>query len=388
MLCSFDFKECKNENICLQNSAKISVFDENKLLETEKNKKEKSIFESGALATEAGDELENLYDLFISRLPEGVSYNPEDMSGMSGVEEAFDWLFSSLSSEKNAKTLALFVMVGIFISLAEIFASDIGSEASGVKAAVCVILSAPVFKAMADVVSEVAAGISDSSEFFSGIIPVLTGILAIGGTGAAASVSGAAMSVSLGFVTSVLAKMLLPLSSMMFSVSMVSAFDTDGITTDTAKGIRSIFNFLIGISSLIIVGALGVQTVIAVSGDNLALKSAKYALSGMIPVVGGTVSSVLSALISGVKLLSSFVGGVSVIALVSIISAPLIRLLFLRFCLFLCITVCSFSGGSYGQRFFSSVRGALDTLIAVFVSSSLIYLLEIIIVSASIRGAL
>ena len=100
------------------------------------------------------------------------------------------------------------------------------------------------------------------------------------------------------------------------------------------------------------------------------------------------VSGALGALISGVKLLSSTVGVVSVVAILSVISLPLIKLLFFRFCLFVCITVSSFSGGSFGAKFFGSVRGALDTLIAVYASSSLIYVLEIIIVTGSIRGAM
>ena len=175
---------------------------------------------------------------------------------------------------------------------------------------------------------------------------------------------------------------------MTFSLSMVSALDTGGITDGAVKGIRGIFNFLIGLSSLFIVGILGAQTLIAVSADNLAIKSAKYALSGMIPVVGGMVSGALTTLISGVKLLSSTVGAVSVIALFSVVGVPLVRLLFFRFCLFLCITVSSFSGGGFGARLFTSMRGALDTLIAVFASSTLIYALEIIIVTASVRGAL
>jgi len=351
-LCSFKANNEENENIYLQN------------------------------------ELKNIYDSFISSLPEGVPRSAEDIMGTLGVKETFSWLRSALCSKSNLRALSLFIAVSLLLSLTEIFASDMASGSSAARSAAAVILSVPILNVMRDAISEVALGISSSSELFSGIIPALTGILAIAGGGAAASVSGTALSFSLGFVTSVLSGALLPLSSMIFSLSMLSSLDSDGITTNTARGIRGIFNFLIGLSSLVIVGVLGAQTVIAVSTDNLAIKSAKYALSGMIPVVGGTVSGALSTIISGVKLLSGTVGSVSAVALVTVVASPLIRLLFLRFCLFLAITVSSFSGGAFAERFFTSVRGALDTLIAVLVSSSLIYLLEIVIVTASVRGAI
>lgn len=389
-LCSFNCEISDNENKNLQNVAKIPSFCENlspvsppaSLGKTREDKAEDEFFGAG------GDELDKILESFESALPEGVPKSLDEISGIMGIEETFAKISAHLTSGENVKALALFIAIGILFALCELFSAELGDSASVARSVVAVLLSVPVLELMRGLVSEVSSGIAESGALFSEMIPVLTGILAIGSGGAAASLSAVTLNVSLGFVTNVLSGSLLPLSSMMFALSMVSAFDTGGITDGAVKGIRSVFNFLIGLSSLVIVGVLGVQTVVSVSADNLATKSAKYAISGMIPVVGGAVSGALSTLISGVKLLSATVGTVAVVALLSVVGLPLLRLLFFRFCLFLCITVSSFSGGSFGAKFFTSLRGALDTLIAVFVSSTLIYMLEIIIVTASIKGAL
>lgn len=388
-LCSFCGIEEKKENIYLHNELKGVLFEEKSLAFGVQNKSgSDAFFESGALSDEASGELSGIWEGFVSALPEDVPIESEEILGSVGIAEVISWLSGALGSEENKGALLSFVCIGILFALLELFCEGLGDAEKTARSAIAVILSLPVINLCKGLAFEVSEGIRASSELFSGIIPTLTAILTLGSGTAAASASGAALTASLGFVTGVLSESLLPLSAMTFSASMVSSFDTGGITDGVAKGIRSIFNFLVGITSLLIVGILGVQTVVSVSVDNLALKSAKYAVSGMIPVVGSTVSGALSALIAGVKLLSGTVGSVSVIALLSVVSLPLIRLLFFRFCLFICITVCSFSQGSFGAKLFTSVRGALDTLIATLASSSLVYLLEIIIVTASIRGAL
>jgi stage III sporulation protein AE len=137
---------------------------------------------------------------------------------------------------------------------------------------------------------------------------------------------------------------------------------------------------------LLIVAILGAQTFITAASDSLAIRGAKYAISGMIPVVGGTVSGVLGMLISGVKLLSGSIGAISVAVLLSFMGAPLIQLLFYRLCIGACVIITSFSGASFGERFFSSVKGAIDCLIAVLTSSLMIFILEIIILTVNLNN--
>ena len=370
-LCSFDRKNIEKDNISLHNSANTSLLNE----ETSRG---------GALPLESEDELSGIYDSFVEALPDGVPKSSSEVLGVLGIEEVLEYVASYLSSEESVKTLLVFVAVGILLSVFELFSI----ESAALGSAAALMLCAPVIEELTEALFQVSQGIESMSALFSSLIPVLTALLTVGSGGTAAAVSGAGMSISLGLISGALSGCLLPLSLMMFSSSAAASLDTVGVTEGAVKGVKGLFGFLIGFSSLVIVGIFGAQTVIAVSADNLALKSAKYAVSGMIPVVGGAVSGALSALISGVKLLSATVGTVSVFALLFIVIAPLLKLLFLRLCLSVSITVASFSGGGVGAKLLSSLRSALDTLIAILVSSTLVYLLEIIIVTGSIRGAL
>ena len=370
-LCSFSKNDSVNENISLQN-VENATYDEAKM------------GYGGALNKEAEDELSGIYEGFIDALPDGAPRSTDEVMGALGVEEALLWIGSFLTSEDSVSTLLTFLLSALLFSLCELFLAHSGV---GVGAA-AILLSMPVIRELTEALSTVSDGLSAMSETFSALVPTLTALISVGSGGAAAAVSGAGMSLSLGLISGVLSGCLLPLSAMIFASSVTSSVDTLGVSEGAVKGIRGLFGFLIGLSSLLIVAIFGAQTFIAVSTDNLALKSAKYAVSGMIPVVGGAVSGALSALISGVKLLSATVGTVSVTALLFVVITPIAKLLFLRFCLWVSITVASFSGGGVGVRLFTSLRSALDTLAAILVSSALVYLLEIIIVTVSIRGAL
>ena len=370
-LCSFDKKDGKNENISLQNTDKNTYLGEEKT-------------NSWGLVSEAEDELSGIYESFVGALPDGAPKSTDELSGLLGVEKTLAWISSFLSSRESVGVLLVFLSAALLFSISELLLSESGV---GVGAA-AIVLSIPICKILIDAAVEVSEGLGAMSETFSALIPSLTALISVGSGGTAAAVSGAGMSLSLGLVSGVIEQYLLPLSAMIFSSSIASSFDAVGVTDGAVKGVRGLFGFLIGLSSLVIVAIFGAQTFIAVSSDNLALKSAKYAVSGMIPVVGGAVSSALSALISGVKLLSATVGTVSVAALLFVALSPLVKLLFLRLCLWVAISVTSFSGGGIGVRLVSALRSALDTLVAILVSSTLVYLLEIIIVTSSIRGAL
>ena len=378
-LCAFTLKNSEKENYNLQNS----VFLEN---DPQKYSLTSPDYIEGCSDKNADidEELNKIFSDFKNLLPDGVPTDSEEILGAVGITEIVEYVMGLLSGNQLMETFCMLMGIALLFCLCEILTEDSGEIYNGVKGASALVLSIPVLRLGNNIISYVGEGIASGSEFFSGIIPILSSVAAIG---AGAVTSGAAtltMNMSLSFVSGVLANNLLPISTLIFCISLLSSFDTGHGVSNVAKGIRGWFNFLIGIVSMLIVATLGAQTLISSSRDGLALRSAKYALSGMIPIVGSTVSGTLSLLISGVKLLSGTIGVLSVIALLSFMGAPLITLLFYRFCVGACITLTSFSGASGGERFFSSLRGAVDCLIAVLVCSLLVFILEIIILVAVI----
>lgn len=374
-LCSFSPVGCKYENISLQNSDKKAVF------EYETASSENDIKEN------IDNRLEDIFSDFKDFVPDGVPTDIDDLAGAVGIKEVIDYITSLLHDGTGAvRDFCLFIGIALLFCLAEILSDDMGESASSVRAGVAFVLSVPMLHTAGELIASVSRSIADGAEFFGEIIPILSSVAALGTGGLTAGCATATMSFSLSFVSEILVKNLFPAAALIFVASMLSGIDTGQGISALAKGIRGWFNFLIGLTSLLIAATLGAQTLITASRDSLAIRGAKYAISGMIPVVGGTVSGALTMLISGVKLLSGSIGVISVAALLSFMGAPLIKLLFYKLCLGACVILTSFSGASFGERFFNSLKGAVDCLIAVLTSSLMVFILEIIILTASLNN--
>lgn len=77
---------------------------------------------------------------------------------------------------------------------------------------------------------------------------------------------------------------------------------------------------------LAFVGYLTVSGVIAGSADAVAIKAAKFAVSGMVPVVGGILSDAAETVLAGAGLLKNSVGVFGMLAVLSMCVIPFLQL--------------------------------------------------------------
>lgn len=328
----------------------------------------------------AQTELDGLLDRFFSLLPDGFSENSGELVESVGIEALFDNIIRTLSGQSSETGAFLLLLIGISVlfSAAELALTDSGELKATALCGVGIVLSLPVFFALSGVISAVSEGIENASLFFSGIIPIMSSVTALGGGASSAAVQAAGMSASLSFVSVFLTETLIPAVAMLFSLSLLSSTGSDAIAP-ISRGAKSFFLFFLGAATTVILGTLALQTVIASSKDTVLLRGVKYAVSGMIPIVGGTVSGALGALSSGVLLVGNTVGAASVAVLITVIGAPLIQLLLYKAAFGICIGFMDFSGAAFGHRIFSSLGSALDAMIALLAASGIIYVLEVIL---------
>ena len=330
--------------------------------------------------SQGDDELSYIYGEFSELLPDGI-LDSDGTVGIFGLEEVFDYLTELVSSAGNGfvEELAFLFGIAVIFALAELFGTESGGAAETVRAGACICLSVPMLTSFMDKVSVVATGMESGCDFFSGIIPLLCSVAAIGGGGAVATTSGASMSITLGLVSRVLVSNLLPLATFIYTASIISSFDTGQKTQRILKGTRTVYNFLIGAASVIMLATVGLQSVIASAKDTLAVRSAKYAISGMIPAVGGTISSTLSTLISGASVMMGSMGAASVAALALTMGKPLVVLLLYRFAIQLCVGFSSLFGSVFAEKLFESLRSALDSVLVALCSTLIIFILEVVV---------
>ena len=323
-------------------------------------------------------ELQRLLEEFYSLLPSEIDTD-DALSGV-GFQSVAKWIFDALSEGLPSALSELSAMLGICLILSLCESGFVGGELSeSLSAGVSGILSIPLASSVFSIASSVGDAISSGCDFFGGMIPIATAATALSGAGTSAAAEGAGMSLALGFVSNVLLENLLPIVSLMLAFSMASAFDTGGIVGSLASSLKGILLFVLGFISFLLPATLSFQSVISSAHDSMALRSAKYAVGNMIPIVGGTLSSMLSTLVTGAALAKGTVGALSSVAIGVIFISPLISLLLLRLAYKISISFLDFVGVALGKRVFSSLMGALDAMIAVLCMSGVIFFLETVI---------
>lgn len=330
-------------------------------------------------ASAEGEAEEYIKD-FEEILPEevkGLTESPELMIDSFSLKGVLSEIVSAFSGEGGAAIGFFLTLLGsvVLIALASICHQRFASQA---QAAVGVICSLLIFPTVNSAFESVSASLTKISNFFLALIPIASGITALGGGTTTASVQAGGMYTAFSVIGGIGGRIFLSLSAFGLAISLLSALGSESAAA-VGRGVKSFFMWLVGISAALITGAYALQTVIASAQDSASIRTARYVASGLIPVVGSTVAGALATLASGLSYAKSIIGAGAIAALLAIIISPLALLLVYRFALTVAGMLADLTGTSVASRIFSAYRFSLDMTVAVYALSALVYLFEIIL---------
>ena len=329
----------------------------------------------------AMDEANGFWEDYLGVLPEGTVEDAEDVAMGVGVESLLSELLYALGEGIGDAGAFCVMLLGIALIVAvSESVTPIGSAllAKSSSAAVSVISSVLIFGRIGRLCYSVRDSLGALSAFFSGIIPILTGILTAGGNINSAASQAFNMNITLGAVSYLTNSVLIPLVFALFALALAASADA-GAVSSVAKGIKNVFMWVVGIATAVIIGAVSMQSVITGAQDSAYLRAAKYAAGSMIPVVGSTVSGALSTLAGGLFYVKSIVGVSSVTVIVTLALSPLVTMLLYRLAFSVSLTLLEFMGATGGVRTFSAFKSSLDALISVYAMASVVYISEVVV---------
>lgn len=334
-------------------------------------------------AYDGEDEAESFWNEYKESIPDGewVPESEKDVISGVGIDALLSEILSAASGEGGRAALffAMIFGIAILMSVSEAaFPVENQALSKAVSASVAMISSVMIFEKIGPICFSVKESLTVLTDFFSSLIPIFTAILTAGGNINSAPVQALNMNITLSLIAKASSYLLLPLCFSLFSLALISSIDGGGVSA-VAKGVKGAFMWLLGISTTVILAAVSMQSFIAGAADSAYLRAAKYAASGMIPVVGSTVSAALATLSGGLSYVKGALGISAVFIIISISLSPLISLLLHRLAFSVSISFLEYMDSSVGVRVFSAFRAALDALISVYVISIIIYISEIIV---------
>lgn len=321
------------------------------------------------------------WDGFLSGLPEEVRAKlPEtgDASALSelvGVKSLFLLLSEGFSDGWRVVLPGFLSLLSLVLLSAcyELFARGGSGERTPVSAALSIVVSLAVFRVAEGTVSSVVDCLSSLSRILGAFLPVMTALSLSGGGVGAAAAAGTGISAILSLVGLFFCRVLPAVAGCCFGLSLVGTLGDGELKLDgISSNLRGFFLFAAGILSTLFTASLSLQTGLAAAGDGVALKTAKTALSGMIPIVGGTVSGTLSTISGSLSLVRRSVGAGAVYALLLFVLPTLVRLLLFRFSYSLSAAVARIFSLSSTERLLGEFRAVSDLLLAALAMGSAI----------------
>ena len=300
---------------------------------------------------------ENLNDETYNYLEElGIAdFNYNSVSGL-GFNDFLN-ILAGITKDKLSSPVKCSLSILIFIvlsSLIESFKSD-SADGMGSVYSTCsaLVISIVLVSQMSPAIGLASSSIKIAGDFIFAFIPVFSAIIIASGGVSTALASNSMllmMSQCLSFIS---ANVFMPIINCFLAIGICSSIRAElalsNVLNAIRKGITSVISFLCAV----FVSILSIKTSISARADMLGIRSIRFVINSVVPVIGGSVSEGLLSINTYSSLIKSGVGIVGIIAVALLFLPSIIEIAIWRITFSLSSLLC----GIFGNN---SVSATLD----------------------------
>ncbi len=305
----------------------------------------------------------------------GEVSDTETLLSAVGIEQILTMLATTLTDAGAALWPFLCLLFGACICMRLIPEGEEGFV-TVIRAATSAVFAVSVYEKLQGVVDVVYEGADAAVIFFNTLIPLFGAVTLAGGAETTGAVQTAAMGLTVHVLQLCLRYVLMPLTSFLFALGLIGVLGDGGGARTLCDQVKRLFLWGVGLLSTLLIAAVGLQSVLASSADTVAMRTVKYTVSGMLPIVGNTVSGALSTLTTGLLYVKSAVGAGAVTVLLSLLLPPLVTLALYRLAIGICLSFWRFVDAERAVPLLGAFSGALDVVLAVGSLSGVLLILE------------
>ncbi len=205
-------------------------------------------------------------------------------------------------------------------------------------------------------ISSACAAISVCADFIFAFVPAFCIIVAASGnTITAFSTNTLLLSLAqaLNFISK---NIFLPLSNCFLAIGICSGIRSELNLQQLIYNLKKYLTTAISVFATAFVSILSIKTAVSARADAIGLRSIRFAINSVVPVIGGAISEGLLSIQAYSSLIKSSVGIVGIIAVLTVFVSPILNVSFWRLFLSLCRTV----SDVFNDRSVSSVLKAFE----------------------------
>lgn len=261
---------------------------------------------------------------------------------------------------KSSVTVLVFILLSAFLQSLKAESDD--SVNMIYSTATALLVATVVLVKLTSTVSLASMAISVASNFVYAFIPVFCSIVVASGgitTGFSTNTTLLILAQGLSFISS---NVFMPIVNCYLALGVTSSLRYELNLDKLLSSVKKIITTCISFVSGVFVSVLSVKTAVAGRADMLGLRSIRFAINSVVPVIGSSISEGLLSIQAYSSLIKSSVGIVGVIAVVLVFLPSIIEVVLWRISLTLCVIVSDI----FGDKSVSAVINAfLNTLLLI-----------------------
>lgn len=261
---------------------------------------------------------------------------------------------------KSSVTVLIFILLSAFLQSLKAESDD--SVNMIYSTATALLVATVVLVKLTSTVSLASMAISVASNFVYAFIPVFCSIVVASGgitTGFSTNTTLLILAQGLSFISS---NVFMPIVNCYLALGVTSSLRYELNLDKLLSSLKKIITTCISFVSGVFVSVLSVKTAVAGRADMLGLRSIRFAINSVVPVIGSSISEGLFSIQAYSSLIKSSVGILGVVAVTLVFLPSIIEVVLWRISLTLCVIVSDI----FGDKSVSAVLNAfLNTLLLI-----------------------
>lgn len=319
---------------------------------------------------------QNILDWFRPQEGQGLSFG-EILKGLW----RFLWRELYLNLDLLAKLLFLAVVAALLKNLEKAFANE--SIATLTQSVVYLVLVSIAMQSFAVAVGLGRKAIDTMVELILALIPLLLALLASLGSLASAAIFRPVIVFAVNFFAALTRDAVFPLIFLTTILSIVNYFSPRVTVSKLADLFKNVSVWGMGLTMTIFTGLLSIYGVASSVGDAISIRTAKFATSNFIPVIGGFLADAVETVAGATLILKNTVHIAGVLMLFYIVIFPLIKILAIVFVYKLAAALIQPLGESNLCDSLNTMANCLSLVFAAVAIVSLIFYLAITIIAGA-----
>ncbi len=308
-----------------------------------------------------------------AELLEAENIDP-DSGGAVSFENALGYLGSLFMEQAVAPLRLLVSLCGIILlcGLSGSLSDNASDKLSGLLATVGVLAGAGMtVAAISEILGRTLELLSAASIFITTFIPIFAGVLSVMGRATTASAINTVTLAATQLFSQLAVNFLAPLCGTIMGLSITGAIHPQLDLPRLGELIKKIVVWALSLLMTVFMSILSVQTFVTGSADSILMRTAKFAVSSGVPIIGGTISDAVSTVHGSLGLIKSSVGTYGLVAAAVIILPTLINVV----CYRLSVTAAEAVSDVFGVKELSALLKSCGAVMSIIIAVIVCFLL-------------